>query len=293
MRTRLMRTVAEKYEGAGDRGSNWPRGSMGARQQIRPLDRTMPRSGLGAGFMPSRSRRRSAACADAFFARNIRADSLGHPAAAGFAEEIPPRPDALLGEGQPPPGRAPGGYAQHGDATWDEVRRMYPSFEAASITEARPVEFLARHDPLGTAPEMLQQTLRNRREVRVRAAEQNLRRDRLGDLHQAAGLAEYDVQHGAHIGLLEFVLRHQGIGQRCLPERQNQPDLSDPHDRQLKAFAILIAPLRGGGGGCFALPPQVPIQLALPHKQLEVRHALVPLALKIGQRQADAAVGAQ
>ena len=66
-----------------------------------------------------------------------------------------------------------------------------------------------------------QEGARDRGEVRVVAAEQDLGADRLGDLNQRAGAAEADRQRHLDLGRLELLGGQQAVGERGLPERQD------------------------------------------------------------------------
>src|SRR6266540_971044 len=59
-----------------------------------------------------------------------------------------------------------------------------------------------------------------RREVEV-VAEQDLRRDRLGDLHEAARRAEGEVERVARLGPAEVLLAKERVRERGLPEREH------------------------------------------------------------------------
>ena len=68
---------------------------------------------------------------------------------------------------------------------------------------------------------MRQQRARDRGEVRIVAAEQDLGRHRLGDLHQAAARAEHQRQRDPNLRLGQLVRAQQPVGERGLAERQD------------------------------------------------------------------------
>ncbi len=126
-------------------------------------------------------------------------------------------------------GRAGRGVdAQHGDAALDEV-----------LQEVAVVAGDLDHEAVGSQPELLDQAHgvepgvldevgRERRVVRVALVEQHLARHGLGQLRQAAGLAQRHREREGRLRPVELVVPQQGVRDRRDPEVEHGHRLGGP-----------------------------------------------------------------
>ena len=88
-------------------------------------------------------------------------------------------------------------------------------------------------EAFGAAREVLHQRRRDRREVRIRTAEENLRLDRLEDLHQRAALAERDGRAGRTARARRAVPRvSSASASGVAPNERIGCRSGEPHERQ-------------------------------------------------------------
>ena len=107
--------------------------------------------------------------------------------------------------------------AEHRDALRQEVLQEVAVVRGDLDHEAVRPEREALGHRVDVAPRVLDPRVGVGREVRV-LREDVLRRDELGDLHEPAPLARADVQGVEGLGLLELLVRQDGLTERRLPE---------------------------------------------------------------------------
>ena len=107
-------------------------------------------------------------------------------------------------------------------AARDEVAQQVAVVAGDLDHQRAGIEAKPKGQLLGVGARVRQQRAGDRREVRVVAAEQQLGRHGLGDLHQAAGLAQHEVERRGHIGRLEIRLDQQPVGERRPAEREDR-----------------------------------------------------------------------
>ncbi len=174
--------------------------------------------------MPSTKPFRSATWARTLFAKNRSALSpaLFSSRASRSVKKSLMRRDALRVGGA---GRAVGGV----DAENRNVVLLKNAQHIAVVArglddEARGSEALAGNQILRAVREVLHQRGRDRREIRIGAAEQNARIDGLSDLHERARRAEEHVERNDVLGFAQLLGRRKRVGERRGSEGENGPE---------------------------------------------------------------------
>ena len=111
--------------------------------------------------------------------------------------------------------------AQDRDAALDEVAQQVAVVAGDLDHQRVRPQPLALDQLEGIGARMGEQGAGDRGEVGIRAVEQDLGADRLGDLDQRAGAAEADRQRHLDLGRLELLGGQQAVGERGFPERQD------------------------------------------------------------------------
>ena len=156
-------------------------------------------------------------------------------------------------------GAGAGSMPEHRDAVGDEVAQQVAVVARDLDHQRAGAEAEPRDQLHALRARMRQQRARDRREVRVVAAEQHLGRDRLGDLHEAAGRAQHQVERRRDVAVRRARPR-SAAGRRAA---------SRPSDRI--GASVAAAAGAAGGLGAVVMTPQRPGRGVRPPRRRAAR----------------------